>query len=81
VTAARKLTAAELHAWERFATEAYSARITHLADAPLPAALLAQYAAADADALLRQWRRRAGRQTIQALHPLEQWRRDHGGKP
>jgi hypothetical protein len=81
MTAARKLTVAELNAWERFAAEAYRGRLALLDDPPPRSEVLAQYAAADADALLRQWRRRAGRPRIQAPHPLEQWRRDHGEKP
>ena len=80
MTVARKLTLVELHAWERFATDAYGARISRNADPRVAADVLAQYAAADADALLRQWRRRAGRETLEALR-REQWRRDHGGKP
>ena len=56
MTAARKLTLVELHAWERFATDAYSARLARLADPWTSAEQLAPHAAADADALLRQAR-------------------------
>ena len=81
MTAARKLTHAELEAWSRFASDALAARAMQFdRQGLLPGDDLVRYAIADADVLVREWRRRAGRDTISALR-REQWRRDHGGKP